>query len=283
LFQLASIHSINKVDNTARIKWDVSRKIDVVHISDLKPYSMDDVSTRKRKVTDFFVGDGNAVTNSNKKIKGNQKSESKIGSGMEMKYYSLENQSKFCAEGAIKNFLHVINMSERDITSFWNLSISPLKIISETLNCEIPKSVCNTFQQINSIQKCLWILREKFRFTTTKKLKLSHFTSAKKCIQIFGKFQFPLIVAVHSRGAVYDHVIVIWEGKVYDYESKYVYELCEEVLQNMCGENTAFRSISTGYGLFPPSDLKALSPNVLEWGDRSYFGNNSKIRRYFSH
>jgi len=283
LFQLATILCVNKVDKTAQIKWDVSRKMDTVDIRDLTPYSIGKLSTRKRKGPDFFADNGDAVDSVKKMKLITHYSESKKVAEKEMKYFSHDNQTKLCAEGAIKNILHEINMSEEDIEGFWNLATSPLNIIARHLNCDIPKGVCNAFQQVNAIQKCCWILRAKFRFTTTKKLKLSYFTSGRKCIDIFRLFQFPLVVAVHSRGAIYDHVIVIWNGNVYDYESKYVYRLTEDVIHQICGENTVFRSISTGYGLFPPSDVRALSPHVLDWGDKSYFEKNSKIRKFFTH
>ena len=80
----------------------------------------------------------------------------------ETKFYSAENTSKFCAECAVKNLLHRMQMTDQDINCFWNLATSTVAIISECLNDPISKAVCNSHQQVNSIQKCCWILREKF-------------------------------------------------------------------------------------------------------------------------
>jgi hypothetical protein len=87
-------------------------------------------------------------------------------------YYSLENTSKFCAEGYVKNLLYMLRLSEHDVTVFWVLATAPLHSISERLRDVVPKIICNHFSQVNSIQKCLWILWKQFKFTSTKKMKL---------------------------------------------------------------------------------------------------------------
>ena len=283
LFQFATVCSVNTVNNTARIKWDMSRKIDTVDISDLQCHSLDEVTTRKRKVTDFLVHNCDAVTYSEKSKKISKTSESKKITYQEMKFFSQDNNCKLCTEGAIKNLLYEMNFLEKDIESFWSLATSPLNVILDVLNDAIPKAVCNSYQQHNAIEKCCWILRKMFKFTTTRKLKLSYFTSVEQCLEIFNVLKFPVVIAVHSRGAIYDHVVVIWNSKVFDYESKYVDALSPHVLQQMCGENTAFRCISTGYGLFPPSACKAMCPHILDWGEKEYHDKQSKIRKYFTH
>jgi hypothetical protein len=39
-----------------------------------------------------------------------------------IRYYSLENTSKFCAEGSVKNLLYMLRLSEHDVTVFWDLA-----------------------------------------------------------------------------------------------------------------------------------------------------------------
>ncbi len=90
-----------------------------------------------------------------------------------IRHYSLENTSKFYAEGSVKNLLYMLRLSEHDVTVFWDLATAPLDSISERLRDVVPKVVCNHFSQVNSIQKCLWILRKQFKFMSTKKMKLS--------------------------------------------------------------------------------------------------------------
>jgi hypothetical protein len=41
-----------------------------------------------------------------------------------------------------------------------------------------------------------------------------------------------------AKNAVYNHVVVIWQGRVIDYESKNTYMLTNESLKQICGANT---------------------------------------------
>jgi hypothetical protein len=72
-----------------------------------------------------------------------------------MPFYSSENASKLCGEGALKNMLHMLQMEKSYIDFFWGLATSPLSVILDTLKKKIPKSVCNQLITVNSIQKCL--------------------------------------------------------------------------------------------------------------------------------
>ena len=66
-----------------------------------------------------------------------------------------------------------------------------------------------------------------------------------------------------------------------DYESEVIYTLNEDSLQEMCGVNTTFRSVSSGYGIFFSTEVKKNCPHIGDWGDHSYFGKDSHIRKYF--
>jgi hypothetical protein len=183
---------------------------------------------------------------------------------MSNKFFSSDNNFKLCAEGALKNLLYMLKMNAQDIEEFWMLVTSPLSTISDSLLEDIPKAVCKSHQQVNSIQKCLWILRTKFRFISTQKLKLSGLTSVRNTLHVFRQFQFPTILSVHSKCAVYNHVVVVWQGQVLDYESEVINMLTEDSLHQLCGVNTTFSHISCGYGLFPPKRIWAMSPEVTD-------------------
>jgi len=116
-----------------------------------------------------------------------------------IQYYSLENTSKFCAEGSVKNLLYMLRLSEHDVTMFWDLATAPLHSISECLCDVVPKIVCNHFSQVNSIEKCLWILWKQFKFMSTKKMKLSYFTSIKNTLQILQLCHFPILLSANSK------------------------------------------------------------------------------------
>ncbi len=103
-------------------------------------------------------------------------------------------------------------------------------------------------------------------------MKLSGLTSVRNTLHVLRQFQFPTVISVHSKCGVYDHMVVVWQGQVLDYESEVIYILVEDLLHQLCGVNTTFSHVSCGYGLFPPKSIQAMSPEVTDWGDSSYYG-----------
>ncbi len=165
---------------------------------------------------------------------------------------------------------------------FWDLAIAPLHSIPEHLRDAVPKIDCNHYGQVKSIQKCLWLLWKQFNFISTKKMKLSYFTSIKNTIRNLQICHFLILLLVNSKNAVYDHVVVIWQGRVIDYESENIYMLTKESLQQICGANMLFNHLSCGYGLFPPAGVQALSPEVTNCGKADYDDNKLTIRKFFN-
>ena len=97
--------------------------------------------------------------------------------GLGKRFYSIENLSKFCADDA-KKMLSMLNYSQSDIDSFWNLCNAPVSEVMEQLHTKfIPKSVLNTSCVVNQIKKCIWILQIKFNIGTTSKIRTSCLTS----------------------------------------------------------------------------------------------------------
>ena len=54
------------------------------------------------------------------------------------------------------------------------------------------------------------------------------------------QMKFPVLIGVSSTLSSYDHVVVVWNGIVIDYELMYTYPLTEESLRQVCGKNTTF-------------------------------------------
>jgi hypothetical protein len=77
---------------------------------------------------------------------------------------------------------------------------------------------------------------------------------------------------VNSKVANYKHVVIVWRNMVIDYESEYIYKFTEDSLRQLCGDNTTFQKITTGYGLFPPKEVQAsvTSIDVSDWGISQY-------------
>ncbi len=114
----------------------------------------------------------------------------------------------------------------------------------------MPKKVFTTGLEIDSIEKCLWILCKKFIFATTTKVKVSYFQSLKHTLAALLEINFPMLILVEGKLATYHHVVVVWQQRVIDYESMFSYPLTEGSLKQICAVNTNFTRISGGYGIF---------------------------------
>jgi hypothetical protein len=122
---------------------------------------------QKRKATDFLHLQNNKRRTSIKTNDGSKGHSTTTLLSTSNKFFSSDNNSKLCAEGALKNLLYMLKMNAQDIKEFLTLVMSPLSTISDSVKEDIPKAVCYSHQHVNSIQKCLWILRTKFRFIST--------------------------------------------------------------------------------------------------------------------
>ena len=64
----------------------------------------------------------------------------------------------------------------------------------------------------------------------------------------------------------------------------HTYTLTEESLTQVCGTNTTFKKVSSGYGLFPPKDLRMKVTELKEsdWGITEFYKcDDNTIRGYF--
>jgi hypothetical protein len=79
-------------------------------------------------------------------------------------------------------------------------------------------------------------------------------------------------------------VDVVWEEMVIDYESMFMYPLTEDLSRQICGVNTTFTQISSGYGIFRSKQFSKLpaNGNIIDWGSREYYNPKSAVREYFS-
>jgi hypothetical protein len=221
---LAKIVEIIESSLSAVVKWDSTLKKDTVHLADCKKYDVDEVSDRKCKATDFYRN--SSMHNQMSKFS----MQTPPGEMCNM-FYSRENLCKLCAEGAVRNLMNVLHCSPADMTSFWNLATSPLHSIQNSLNeFQLPKADMGNSFGIESIEKCLWILRKKFNFATTSKLRVSEFQSLKLSLNDLFEINFPMLISVQSSQAIYKHVVVVWRNKIIDFECMHTYPLSEESL-----------------------------------------------------
>jgi hypothetical protein len=180
--------------------------------------------------------------------------------------------------------MNVLHCSPEDMTSFWNLATSPLHLIQQSLNeVQVPRAVMGNSFGIDSIEKCLWILRKKFNFATTSKLRVSEFQSLNLSLNALFEIIFPMLISVKSSQAMYKHVVVVWRNKIIDFERMHTYPLTEESLGQVCGVHTTFQRIVSGYGIFPSKKIRTSSENddVQDWGMNDYYKKGGSVRGYF--
>jgi hypothetical protein len=125
-------------------------------------------------------------------------------------FYCEKNSSKLCAKGAIGNLMNMLHCPENDVTRFWDIVQSPVHLIQQTLgeSC-VPKAALKSCGEIDSIEKGLWILRKKIKFSTTSAFPIQRFQNLQEAINILRIMKFPLIISVMGAHACYHHVVVI--------------------------------------------------------------------------
>ncbi len=146
----------------------------------------------------------------------------------------------------------------------------------------LSKAVVTPSLGINSIQKCLWILRKKFKFQTTTEIYYKHLQCLKQSLKALLEIKFPMLISVESK-FTYHHVVVVWREMVIDYKSMYTYPLTEDTLRKICGVNTTFQRISCGYGILPSTICKTFeaNQNIQDLGIADLYKPGSSIRDYF--
>ncbi len=94
---------------------------------------------RKQTSTDFFVPSLDTKIVSTGQYDHNVFA---CGSQIENMFYSENNSSKLCTEGAIRNLMNVLDCFIHDMDLFWNILTSPLHLILHALDeSSVPKAV----------------------------------------------------------------------------------------------------------------------------------------------
>jgi hypothetical protein len=117
LVHLARIVEINKVTSSAVVKGDTLLRKDTVDLVDCQKYDNEDISNRKRKATDFYQN----VQVKKSKTRMSKKSEESLEpppGQMKNMFYSKDNLTKLCAEGAIRNLMNMLQCSAEDMSTF---------------------------------------------------------------------------------------------------------------------------------------------------------------------
>ena len=274
----AIIHSIDQSCGKVTVKWESTGRKDAVNIGDLQMWSELFSKKRVSQQTDFLT-----PANKQPRTLMCKQNVGPLPGQFENGYFNEENTLKYCCEGAVRNLMSRINCSKDDTDLYWRIVTSPMQSVLDQLGEQtVPKSVLIN-GEVNSLELSLWILRKKFKFISTAPLKPKYFTKVNEAKDLLSKFKFPLLISASAINAVYKHVVVVWNGRIIDYESKYTYDLTNESLTQICGLNTVFHGIHMGYGLFPPSHIRDHPNNkcIQDWGMKDYQKDIGDIRKYF--
>jgi hypothetical protein len=141
-----------------------------VKLCDCKKYEENHVGQRKQRLTEFYMDEP---------IEKHMNAEaSSLEVQMENRFYSEDNLSNLCAEGAVRNLMNMLHCSRDKLNTFWKMATMSVQetqfALKDMLKDKIVQNgVIKGNLEVGSIEKCLWILRKKFHFATTSKLKLS--------------------------------------------------------------------------------------------------------------
>jgi hypothetical protein len=133
---------------------------------------------------------------------------------MENRFYSEDNLSKLCAEGAVRNLMNMLHCLRDKLDTFLEMATMSVQETQFALKDllykkKVPNGVIKGNLEVDSIKKSLWILQKKFNFATTLKLKLSCFRCVKQSLKALLEIKFPVIISVQAQRAIYNHVVVI--------------------------------------------------------------------------
>ena len=144
------------------IRWETTRKTKSVDIKDLQKYFISDKSTKKHKPTDFFLPQPDAKIPSTMQLDENMSTKDEI----QNKFYSYDNSSKLCAEGAIVNLMNVLYCPEDDMNKFWKIVCdqSMQSVCAKLDETAVPKIVHKKDGGVDSLEKSLWVLCKKMVF-----------------------------------------------------------------------------------------------------------------------
>ncbi len=110
----AKIIDINVNEDWAIVKWESTSKNDKVKLCDCKKYEENHVGHRKRRPTEFYMDEP---------VKKHMKTEkSELEVQMENTFYSEDNLSKLCAEGAVRNLMNMLHCSRDELDTFGDMA-----------------------------------------------------------------------------------------------------------------------------------------------------------------
>ena len=195
-------------------------------------------------------------------------------------WYDSDNFSKWCVEGAVTNLLCQL-LSTKDASKFKQIAICNVgELITAMNGRSIPKIVLPNTGQLDVVEKCMWILMQRFNCRRGLFLNPEHFKTTEMLVTNLSKISFPVIVSVVGRFSLYNHVVVVWKGMIFDIEHEHPFALTVDSVDSLAGRNNPFHKLVRGIGILPSRAMKKMNRDYSDWGEEKMTG---ELRHLFEH
>ena len=197
-------------------------------------------------------------------------------------WHDKENAMKFCVEGAIANLLHHLDAIDEAV-EFKFLSTMDNHELCHSLGVDkLPKRVVTKSGLIKPMEKCLWLLRDRYKCHVTQPLTHEVICSAAQIIKFVPMFPFPVLLSLIGTNTNNDHVIVVWKSRIIDFEQDVTYPFNGSNLDFACGVGCSLLRAKFGCGVIPPKSVKKKCDKLgtKEWGNVEV-GPGGSLSKYF--
>jgi hypothetical protein len=133
---------------------------------------------------------------------------------------------------------------------------------------EIPSRVIDSVHGVDPIEKCMWILEQRFSCRRFGSLNVDQFRSPEKVVAALSLIQLPMILSVVGKNSLYNHVVVVWKSHIIDFECRTTYSVSEANVNRICGTNNTFVKIARGYVILPSKKMKYAVKDFSDWGEK---------------
>ena len=137
-------------------------------------------------------------------------------------WYSSINAFKLCTEGCFVNWLH--HIGEFEMSKFVQ-SISGIVTEGDLMSVMNTSFTKNTTLLRDPIKKFLWILRIKTGLSS-RELNCNLLVTPLKTVEVLSRIANAIIVAIKGNRNAQDHVVIIWNKQIIDFDSAKSYPLC---------------------------------------------------------
>jgi hypothetical protein len=195
-------------------------------------------------------------------------------------WFDRDSFAKWCVEGAVTNLLCQL-LSIDDAEKFKQIAICNGEELVTAMNGRsIPKIVLPKTGKIDVVEKCMWILMQRFNCRRGLFLNPDHFKTTQTLVTNLSKISFPVIVSVVGQFSLYNHVVVVWKGMIIDIEHEYPFALTVDNIDSLAGRNNPFHRLVRGIGILPSRSMKQMNKDYSDWGEKKMTG---ELRHLFKH